>query len=68
MNLIPITKKMQKELQKFEVDIKNKFFPKDNEHLLFGLSRTPEGIYLEEPHLGYVSKVFNFASLKRKLS
>ena len=62
------TIRMQKELQKFEVDIKNKFFPKDNEHLLFGLSRTPEGIYLEEPHLGYVSKVFNFASLKRKLS
>jgi len=59
---------MQKELSNIEIEIKNKFFPKDNEHLLFALSRTPEGIFLEEPHLGYVSKVFNFASLKRKLS
>lgn len=62
------TIRMQKDLTNIEIDVKNKFFPKDNEHLLFGLSRTPEGIFLEEPHIGYVSQIFNFASLKRKLS
>lgn len=60
--------RMQKELSKIEVGIKKKFIPKDNDHLLFGLSRTPEGIFLEEPHIGYVNQIFNFASLKRKLS
>ena len=62
------TIRMQKDLTNIEIDVKNKFFPKDNEYLLFGLSRTPEGIFLEEPHIGYVSQIFNFASLKRKLS
>lgn len=59
---------LQRDLQKIEVDIKKKIFPKDDEHLLFCLSRTPDGIFLEEPHTRYVNQIFNFASLKRKLS
>lgn len=62
------TIRIQKELRKIEEDIREKFIPKDGEHLLFSLSRTADGIFLEEPHIGFCQKMFEFCTLKKKIS